>query len=386
MIVMQHSRALIDAGDYDLARVTGEAWQAVKDANKPPFMFRYGGSLASIESDENDPVVRLMTHDRLRHVLAHIAKWHRVNKRGFYVDALPPLHVVRDMLVQPDSKLPVLARFVEAPVFAPDSTMHIKPGYNAASRCYFAPTKGLTIPDVAQQPSAADISRAFTLLTEELLGDFPFVEDAERAHSVGLSVLPFARDLIDGPTPLHLIEKPSPGTGAGLLSDVLTYPFLGRPVSVLPEGGDDDEWRKRITAKLMTAGSVILIDNVRSRLDSSSLSAALTTESWEDRVLGQSNIVKVPVRVVWIATGNNPALSNEMARRTIRIRLDSGEDRPWLRNNFRHPDLKAWAREHRAELIWACLTLIQAWIAAGKPEGKIVMGSFERWSKVMGEF
>jgi putative DNA primase/helicase len=35
-------------------------------------------------------------------------------------------------------------------------------------------------------------------------------------------------------------------------------------------------------------------------------------------------------------------------------------------------------------LIWAVLTIVQAWIVAGKPEGKIVMGSYEQYSKVIG--
>ena len=32
---------------------------------------------------------------------------------------------------------------------------------------------------------------------------------------------------------LHLVEKPSPGTGATLLADVLTYPSMGRPVAAM---------------------------------------------------------------------------------------------------------------------------------------------------------
>ena len=94
--------------------------------------------------------------------------------------------------------------------------------------------------------------------------------------------------------------------------------------------------------------------------------------------------MKVPVRVVWIATGNNPSFSYELSRRIARIRLDSGVDQPWLRNSFRHPNLREWVIAHRPQLIWAALTLIQAWIVAGKPEGKVVMGSYEQWSKVMG--
>src|SRR5262249_44458156 len=159
------------------------------------------------------------------------------------------------------------------------------------------PANGLQIPAVSQQPSFTEVSRGVTLITEELLGDFPFVGDSERAHALALFLLPFVRELIDGPTPLHLIEKPTPGTGAGLLADMLTYPFLGRTVSVMAEGRDDDEWRKRITAKLRTGESTILIDNIRSQLDSSALSAALTGISWDDRLLGQNTMVKIPIRV-----------------------------------------------------------------------------------------
>jgi len=48
----------------------------------------------------------------------------------------------------------------------------------------------------------------------------------------------------------------------------------------------------------------------------------------------------------WVATGNNPASSGEVARRTVRIRLDARQDRPYLRGGSRHADLGAWALEH----------------------------------------
>jgi hypothetical protein len=35
-------------------------------------------------------------------------------------------------------------------------------------------------------------------------------------------------------------------------------------------------------------------------------------------------------------------------------------------------------------LCWAALTLVQAWIAAGRPEGRRVLGMFEVWAKVIG--
>ncbi len=199
--------------------------------------------------------------------------------------------------------------------------------------------------------------------------------------------MPFVRDLIYGPTPLHLIEKPSPGTGASLLADVLTFPAIGRTAPVMTEARNEDEWRKRITAKLRGGPSIILVDNIRLRLESSALSAAITSTFWEDRVLGHSDMIRLPVRCGWIATGNNPVVSSEIARRTVRIRLDAKIDRPWLRDKtkYRHPDLKKWATNHRVNLVWAALTFVQAWIAAGRPKAQNTptMGMFESWAEVM---
>jgi hypothetical protein len=65
-----------------------------------------------------------------------------------------------------------------------------------------------------EYPTAGEIAAARGLIVDDLLGEFPFTSPAERAHAVALLLLGFLRAMIDGPTPLHLIEKPAPGTGA----------------------------------------------------------------------------------------------------------------------------------------------------------------------------
>lgn len=370
----------LDSADANLSRATSAAWAAVQRWNAPPRLFRYAGLPVRVEDTEDGPVLQPLTPDRLRHTLARAARW----TRGGTGDALPPMAVVRDMLADPTPPLPVLARLVQAPCFSRDGRIVSASGYDPHSRllCAFAP--GLDVPDVPPAPTDAVIRRARSLLLDELLGDFPFVGEAERAHAVALLLLPFLRELIDGPTPLHLIEKPAPGTGASLLADVLLWPSTGRAVPVTTEGRDDDEWRKRLTAALVRSPAIFAIDNVRRRLDSGALSAAITATTWEDRLLGLSETVRVPVRCAWLATGNNVTVSNELARRTARIRLDARTDRPWLRTAFRHPDLRGWAASERPALIGAALTLGQAWIAAGRPPGMKPLGMFEAWAHVLG--
>jgi hypothetical protein len=373
------------ADDGDLARLTNRSWSLLFASNAPPWLYRCGGGPSWVERDNDGrPVPRPMTEDRLRHVLAQLINWRKRAPNGDLMPAYPPPVLLKNLLATPDPALPVLAGIVTAPVFGGDGTLITEPGYHLAARLLYEPAPGFQLAAIPERPTPADIAEARSLLLDDLLGDFPFVGDAERAHALALLLLPFGRSMIPGPTPLHMVEKPAPGSGATLMVDVVSIIATGIGASVMVEGRDEDEWRKRLTAKLRQIPSILLIDNLRHQLDASSVAAALTAPYWEDRVLGKSEMVRFPIRCVWIATGNNPQFSNEIVRRMVRIRLDPHEDQPWLREGFRHPNLLAWVWQSRARLVAACLTLGRAWIAAGMPRHKQTIGSFEDWAEVMG--
>lgn len=379
---------VIDVADQDLARGTAAAWAAVEAANDPPRLFVFGGLPTRVDRDgaTATPIPRPLTEDRLRHALARVAAYVRTTAKG-EVAAPPPRDVVRDMLAAPSFPLPPLDAITEVPTFAPDGSLPPGPGYHPAGRVLYAPAPGFVLPDVPVDPNSDEVVAARSLLLDDLLVDFPFAGEPERAHALALVLLPFLRALIDGPTPLHLIEKPAAGTGASLLADAATRIPTGRPTAAMAEGRDEEEWRKRLTAKLRTAPQAVLLDNLRRPLDSAVLSSALTATHVEDRILGTSDTVRLPILCAWVATGNNPALSSEMTRRTVRIRLDAKLDRPWLRDEarFKHRPLTAWVGAERGRLVAACLTLGRAWIAAGRPvpAGAPTLGSFEAWSRVM---
>ena len=115
------------------------------------------------------------------------------------------------------------------------------------------------------------------------------------------------------------------------------------------------------------------------------LAALLTAPVWSDRILGASKIVRLPIRTTWLATGNNLTFSNEIARRTVWIRMEARTARPHLRTGFRHQHLDRWIRDHRSDLIWAGLVLVQHWIAEGSPRftGQ-TLGTFEPWAETIG--
>ena len=369
----------------DLVEMSRLAWAAVRVQNDPrPRLFRRGSLPVRIERDETQiPSTKPLTLDRLRHETAQTSIWMALREEK-WKRVIPPKDVIADMLATSSMPLPRLDRIVEVPVFTASGTIRTIPGYDPAGRTLYAPPAGFVVPAVSEAPTAEEQAEAKRLILGEVFVDFKFLDDADRAHAVALMLLPFARDLIDGPTPMHNSEAPTVGNGKTLLIDAALMPSLGRNVPTMSEGRDDDEWRKRISSKIFSAAPVLFLDNLTRRLDSGAVASALTTVNYEDRVLGKSEMQVAPVRCVWCCSGNNPTFSLEIARRAVRIRIDAGEEQPWLRDGFRHPNIREWIMENRPRLVWACLTMIQAWIAAGRPAGTQTLGMYEAWAKTMG--
>jgi putative DNA primase/helicase len=374
------AKICLNAGDQNLERITNKAIDALQVHNDPPVLFTHNGRPVRV-SEGTPPSVEDLTVDRAINRLAKVANWYR-NIRGVSMPALPPIHVARNILASPVSHFPILRRIIAAPIFNPDGTLLATPGYDNQSGVLYCPAD-FVLPDVSVRPSAAELAYAKELVMQELMGDFPFTGDAERCHAVCAFLLPFVQCLIDGPTPIHLFSKPASGTGATLLVQVICYPALGYWIANIATPKDESEWRRTLFAKLRGCPMAILLDNANT-LDSAALAAAITTSIFEDRIVGSSETGTAPVWCLWLVTANNPSLSSEIARRTIGSRLDAKKEHPELRTGFRHPHLKAWVLDHRDMLVWAALTMIQAWIAADRPRGRKILGMFESWSETMG--
>lgn len=378
-----------DVTQIDLKTLTPAVWQRVAESNKPEHCFLQGGvPVRSIRLPDNSKrrptwTLQPLDSDRLRHHVAQSAIFVKRTRDG-YKQEVPPRDLIADMLVTPPDRvpLPIVTRITYAPSVAEDGSIDLTPGYQAATSTFYVPDPSLTIPAVPMSPSASDIDAARAALLEPL-ADFDFVSDADRTHAIGLLLLPFVRNLIGGPTPLHLISKPVAGAGATLLTDTLLYPSVGTDIAKMSTVNDDDEWRKSITSTLLDGPTATVIDNARS-LTSPVLAKVLTDTTWQARILGVSRNAMLKVECTWVATGINPELHQEVMRRIVPIRLDPKVEQPWMRTAFSIPNLREWSRENRGRMISAALTLARAWVIAGRPRGDRSLGMFEDWAAVIG--
>lgn len=381
--MVKNVRPVIIINNRQSIEVIRNIWTATHAANDPPELFLSSGQLVRLSPAADRPIIQpLDEHSAFGHLM-RVASWYREGKNGL-VDADPKKTFARDILANPDPYLPPLDAIITAPVFDAECRLLNESGYHRDARLWLhldVDMQEIAVPD---RPTAADLEVARSLLCDDLLVDFPFTADSDRAHTVAALMQPFVRPMIGGSTPLYLIEAPLPGSGKGLLADLITYPCMGEAVGSTTVTRDENETRKKITSLLRRGHPVILIDNLDGGLSSSQLASAITATRWEDRALGTNNMVSLPNRALLLASGNNPALSQEIARRSIRIRLSPEEEQPWKRTVFKHPAIREWALQNRRELVRAILTIIRSWMWAGRPEGQQVLGSFESWSRIVG--
>ena len=374
----------IVVNNRQLRQITHEGMLALEKANDPPFFFVRGGRLVRTRTDETGQLfIENVSEAHLRSRLTDVADFVTRNDKTVRAVA-PPGDLAKNVLALGHWSFPPLDAIVEVPVFRPDGTLVLTAGYDPATRLMYSPSADLAVPSIPEDLPADAVAQALKWI-DEAIGEFPFLDDASRANFLGVLLTPVLRKLIHGPVPLALFDAAEMGSGKGLLTEVLTIIITGRPAALMAAPKDDDEWRKRITAKLREGSTIIVIDNIEEPLAAPSLCAAITCIFWNDRILGQSETITLPVNVTWIATGNNIQVRGDMPRRCYWIRLNPEVEKPHLRTGFKHPDLRKWVTEHRGDLLTAVLTIARAWFATGKPKATVpVLGTFESWCCTIG--
>jgi hypothetical protein len=351
-----------------LARVTGDGHAEHRSIRRPA-----------------GPRIEPLLPPSLRERLTRCAQWLKVKETAggpVELPAHPPAWAVSAVHARGHwPGVRPLEAIVEYPVLRPDGTILTTPGYDTGTTLIYAPSGPVDL--VPAHPTASDIRSAVSAL-EDVVQDFPFETDAHRAAWVAALLTPLARFAFTGPAPMFLADANVRAAGKTLLIETIGYIVTGGPMTVSTYTADQDELRKRITSLAVEGDRLVLLDNLAGLIRNPVLDAALTSETWKDRILGVNRMVAAPLLVTWYASGNNAQLYSDTARRTCRIRLESPEEQPELREGFRHPDLIGWVTQERPRLLSAALIILGGYIAARRPDQRLKSwGSFGGWSDLV---
>jgi hypothetical protein len=307
------------------------------------------------------------------------------NGDGEYVPGWANSNVMTAVLSRASYFAP-LERLARAPFVRADGSICSAGGYDKESRTILALAPELEGMEVPEDPTPEQVSAARDLLMVEMMGDFPFESDADRANALALMITPAIRGMVST-APLAVIDGRRKGVGKGKVASCLALLHTGADADMDGLPDDDEEVRKKVTSILREGVDLVLLDEAH-RLTGGSLARVLTAATWKDRILGGNRNESLPNRSTWVSLGNSVQVEGDIDRRVYRIAigLTPGYSRPEDRpaSSFRHPELEQWVAENRRELLGAVLTLVRAWFAAGRPcDRELTFQSFTAWERVV---
>lgn len=373
------------------ARCMRAIMRAMQDRTIPDLYTR-GGAITWIKEDDGRASIAPVGAVELRsHIQDYVDTYTEEKEQRRAV--LAPSEVCSAIVARKDHNLPHLESIVTTPVLRPDGSLLQTPGYDPDTGLYYSP-RHRHLPRVPEKPERETVEEARRFILDLLLSDFPWEADSDRAQYVGLMVTPIIRTMIPGPTPLGAISARQPASGKSLLMDVLSSMYGHSDMQWVDS---EEEQRKAITAQLTEAAEPIVgIDNVPNgaAIGSHVWSTLFTKDTWRDRVLGATKTVTVPNDKLWIITGNNVAVTDDQASRTLWVRIDPRMADPaartgfrveeeltggqylgdWLKGSAENPDGNGW------RVLSAVLTLVMDWVAAGCPTVEVRHRGYTRWA------
>lgn len=233
-------------------------------------------------------------------------------------------------------------------------------------------------------------SRAPQLLTTEGMAaalqriwapfaEFPFADQNAKAVCLAAMFTAVCRPAL-ATAPAFIVNAQTYGTGKTLLSTAILS-LTGVEVSISAISSDGQEQAKQLTAILDEGPLAVMFDNVKGYLkDSSDFCMALTSPVYKGRLLGQSKMLKLPNRAVWVLNGNNVGVSGDAVRRILPINLNSDENPELKKHAF---DPVAVIREGLQSLRGDLIDLLYSYSAYGREATRARIGgyaSFEDWN------
>jgi putative DNA primase/helicase len=247
--------------------------------------------------------------------------------------------------------------------FATPQGIVTTPGYHAPTGAYLHLPNG--VPSVPERPNRDEVLVALRTLWGPW-SSYRFASPDDRAAMLATIIGALCR--MGLPTaPGSFFDAPVQGSGKTKAAEAVAVLVRGvRGVTPYAEGlGQDVEMVKRLVALLLAGGNVFLLDNVTGLFDSSVLAACITSGRVEERILGANQWFRGEGRITVLATGNNAALSRDLGRRFLRVRIDTGIECPQAAVFLFDPVAKALVE--RLTIAHAVMTAMQAFFQAGKP-------------------
>ncbi|MDD2709267.1 MAG: DnaB-like helicase N-terminal domain-containing protein [Verrucomicrobiae bacterium] len=244
-------------------------------------------------------------------------------------------------------------------------------------------TQTLTLPGVEYQNDLAFDEAKKTL--DDLLSEFMFADDGRsRAVAVAAMVGLFSNGLLPPRSlrPCFIYSANAEGAGKSILASCCIIPVIGKT----PTGckvADEPEIQKSLLAAIKEGAQVLLLDNIKGRLNSGALEAFLSCVEFSGRNLGENSTFTGENLATCFITGNGLSITPDLRRRSLFVELHLDVERAEDKQ-FRQCLDDAALLAMRPRVLAALWALVRQWDGQGRPKPSRGHSAFPSWANAVG--
>jgi hypothetical protein len=340
---------------------------------KSPSVYSMGDRLIEVRESANGITVMALTKDKLSYFLRRaLPTWddeklfNLVSKDILQHDSYPQFRRLEGTVTTPS--------FVRGFRFVGRSA-----GYDPSTGYLYHRRKELEGHRFNEGASQADACKAYLHLLD-LFGDFPIPDESERANLIATMLTVVLRDALNSVVPCLAVVGNISSAGKGLVSKAISWIALGEQLASMPLPATDYEWGTRLDNLLMKGKRIALLDNIpegkcfhHHTLESFLTSEMVTTRSG----------LELRNPLTFLLNGNNVSLTRDMTERVIWCKMwsaDPSRRRPKINN------LALYLQENWIEYFDDLITIIFAWLNAGRPEmeRETILNKYGHWERTIG--
>lgn len=257
--------------------------------------------------------------------------------------------------------LPSITVFSRNPLYTQGFVL-VQPGYNRDTGIYYAG------PKISPKDGTETLDR--------LLSEFCFKTPGDRTNYLAFLLTMLMVPKFVGDKPAAIFNGNQPSIGKTYLAQCIAILRDGKESRTCSYVPDDVEFEKRLAAEVKSGATTIIIDNAKGKrtngelasgavIDSPVLERSITDRILSYRLLGTNETIHAENSHFFLITANGIECSRDIVTRSVIINLYyEGDPR---KRSFSIPDLKAFARQHREDLLAELLGMVERWKLAGMP-------------------
>jgi hypothetical protein len=286
-----------------------------------------------------------------------------------------------------DLKFPVLRATINTPMVFPDGRVFDTPGYDGASGLLYDP-QGVEFPPILANPTKDEAIAALKVIHEPL-AHYKFKDSGDdgkpesewgkvsRAVAHSLMITGVVRSALDL-APGYAISASAKGSGKGKLVQLVSVLAVNDIPRTITQGGDGEEFEKRIVSELRVNTGMISISNCVHPIEGDFIEEFLTNKRVNPRILGLSENITVDNTNLMVWNGNNVQVVGDTVRRFVKLYI--APDVEFAYKKAFPFDPVEYGRQHRVDIVMAILTLLKAYTLATDKPVLDPLHSFDLWS------